>query len=507
MWAERAYKTKADGTQLTLDELTNIARFAELISLNKQFGADPINILLSQSKTLQQAQNIKEFEDLILTLYNASNSTEPALNKKVKETNTFKQNINQLQMYEYNAGELLVEMWKNASEELKMELKNYPKLFLAMGGASKILDIGEITLDNKSYNFATEEVTKKLAEICNKLINFYTDTEKLHKKLNKGIFTLKDPEISQNGLNGYELVRLQNFVPIFASDIFNDGYKNKLKTSGVLGVVEQLDIVDYMTQIRDICFEKHTEKIVKINDKERLIDFVNPETSAASVSLFVLPYNQGIVKAPQNYGKIFEETTIYNGKTIKDLLPEVIKNLSTSNIPTQKIEVTEAQMLDIERIITTSAALVEQYNALYVSNKTNDIRGDSFFIIKRMDDAIKAKWEKLFKNMNEDFIKKRFVENGMTGGNVYRLIYYGDFMGEAELKGKNSEYVFMIWRINKINFDTKDKQTKLEKVAPIKVPYFDFYVPLEQLDTSYSILNKISEDSFVSIAKTNNIWI
>jgi len=262
-----------------------------------------------------------------------------------------------------------------------------------------------------------------------------------------------------------------------------------------------------MTQIRDICFEKHTEKIVKINDKERLIDFVNPETSAASVSLFVLPYNQGIVKAPQNYGKIFEETTIYNGKTIKDLLPEVIKNLSTSNIPTQKIEVTEAQMLDIERIITTSAALVEQYNALYVSNKTNDIRGDSFFIIKRMDDAIKAKWEKLFKNMNEDFIKKRFVENGMTGGNVYRLIYYGDFMGEAELKGKNSEYVFMIWRINKINFDTKDKQTKLEKVAPIKVPYFDFYVPLEQLDTSYSILNKISEDSFVSIAKTTNIWI
>lgn len=131
MWDNRAYKTKVDGTKITLEELTTTERYKTLILLNKTFGQEDINILLSQSKTLQQ-ENIQEYSNLVKTLQQTTNQIEQSLNKKIKETNTFKKYVNQLGFYDYNTGELAVKMWKNADETLKTEIKNYPKTFFSI---------------------------------------------------------------------------------------------------------------------------------------------------------------------------------------------------------------------------------------------------------------------------------------------------------------------------------------------------------------------------------------
>jgi len=514
MWNERAYKTKADNTALTLDDLTSIDRFKAIILLNKTFGAEQINVMLSQSPVLQQTQDFclayfrTQYEDFVKTLYDASNSTELSLNKKVKDTNTFKKYVNQLGLYDYNAGELAVQMWKNADDALKAEIKANPTLFLAMIGYSKILDIGTVILDGQEYNFATKDSVEKLANVCQKVFDFYSKTEQQYKTLKKGPFAVADQNISENGLKAYELNRLQNFVTIFASDIIEGRYEKKLREGGVANVINQLDIADYMNQLKEISLAKACEKVVQINGKSRMIDFTNPEISAASISLFVLPYNSGIVNPPENYGKIFSEIKTDTGNTIKDLLPDVIAYLSTGKIPATKIGVTELQMVDLERVIALSASLTEHYNGLYVSSVSGRIVGDSFFLTKRMNDGIRAAWGKLFNNMNSNFIEQKFPENTLSGPNVFRLVCYGDFFDESNLQGKSKENIFEVLRISQIKIGEKNT---LEKIAPTIVDYTGkLYLDFNVLDSKIENVGNISDlsaDGFETVAKTNLMWI
>jgi len=155
MFSERAYKTKADGSSITLEELTSIPRYKALIILNKEFGQDNINILLSQSSELQNSQNIGQYEDLIKTLQAASNTFEETAGQKINELDVFKKYINQWGLFDNNAGEYAVQIWKNASDKLKEEIMQHPKLFLAYLGKNRAwVEAGKIKIGDKEYDFS-----------------------------------------------------------------------------------------------------------------------------------------------------------------------------------------------------------------------------------------------------------------------------------------------------------------------------------------------------------------
>jgi hypothetical protein len=173
---ETSYSLRAYKEGTTLDALTSSERYKTLMLLNNAFGEQEINLLLSQSTTLQKG-DITKYSDLIKTLTDASNATEASLGKKVKETNTFKQYVNQLGLYDYNAGELAVKMWDGASTELKEQIKAHPKwaLSIVSGFApfvsgkdaqnSEILDlVVNYAKEHFSYHVETEKILNDLAD-------------------------------------------------------------------------------------------------------------------------------------------------------------------------------------------------------------------------------------------------------------------------------------------------------------------------------------------------------
>ena len=139
MLMERAYSYDEEGNKISkvelIDKVITKERVDALRELNKysieKYGRiEDINILLSQSGALQKAikqENIKQFEDLIETLYKAAGAEEGSITTKIKDMPDFKKYINQLGLFDTNTGEYAVQMWLKGGSELKEEIKKTPK--------------------------------------------------------------------------------------------------------------------------------------------------------------------------------------------------------------------------------------------------------------------------------------------------------------------------------------------------------------------------------------------
>ncbi|MEM2121087.1 MAG: stalk domain-containing protein, partial [Candidatus Woesearchaeota archaeon] len=175
MFNARAYKTKSDGTKITLEDLTTTERYKTLMLLNKTFGKEDINILLAQSKTL--SQNPELYSELINTLKTASHKIEEPVNQEIKDLRVFKNYINQWGLYDNNAGELAVKLWNSLSQELREEVKQHPKLFLSYVGKYRAwAEAGKVKIGSKEYDF--REVFDDIVKFTKDQIGYVIKMEK-----------------------------------------------------------------------------------------------------------------------------------------------------------------------------------------------------------------------------------------------------------------------------------------------------------------------------------------
>jgi len=353
MWNERAYKTKADNTALTLDDLTSTERFKAIILLNKTFGAEQINVMLSQSPVLQQTQDFclayfrTQYEDFVKTLYDASNSTELSLNIKVKDTNTFKKYVNQLGLYDYNAGELAVQMWKNADDALKAEIKLHPKTFLAI-----VSGFGPVAA---SPDAQKQDLFNMILKYANEHFSYHVDTEKI---LNGLADQEKDDDL-RRPLENFDWLTLQFLLP-------NQSWTNAENVEKKSTFLEKIDntfnYVEALKTIRDNAIKNfHNVKVQAHSDI--ILDFLSNNLGSASIDYVI---NIGADYFNRGYGTPWGETytkETTGWPTTTDL--EIANKLSyLFGKGTEKINDDEKITIDktkgwaqIERIVNTALNL------------------------------------------------------------------------------------------------------------------------------------------------------
>lgn len=402
MFSERAYKKKADGTQITLEELTSIERYKALIALNKTFASEDINILLSQSKTLQEYVNnnrVSELKEIVDTLYKASNSVELTLNKKVKDTTTFKEYVNQTGLYDYNAGELAVLLWKNADDAIKAEIKSHPKTFLAIvAGFGPYADAGKITYESKEYDFQDSTITTGIAEWASKLFNYYVETEKIFREQKSWLF-----KIGYNrGLEFYDFIIMQGLIPGTIANFDNGGFYETLKNRGLKEALSQtLNITEEMKKIRDLVIEKYHN----VTEKGYKIDWLDPIIGPAQISLkmnWLGLFKTGEKGIP--YGVILKEG---EGKKLTD--KEAAAKIAQLLNPTNKevFETNQFGLVQLENVVMKALATPMIEGKYEYKGK---IKVDSASLLLMLDDATKKKIGNIFGLTNINSQKYHYIE-------------------------------------------------------------------------------------------------
>ncbi|MGC8929327.1 MAG: hypothetical protein ACP5OZ_02270, partial [Candidatus Woesearchaeota archaeon] len=438
MWNERANKTKTNNSIITLEELTSIPRYKTLILLNKTYSTEEINILLSQSPTLQNSENIKEFEDLINTLYNASNSTELLLNKKVKDTNNFKKYINQLGLYDYNAGELAVQMWQNANDTLKTEIKSHPKMFLGItAGFGPYVNTGEFEINGQKYNFQDREIFENMRNWSLNLLDYYIETEKIFKEKNVWLF-----KIGYNkGLEFYDFTLLQGLIPGTLANIDNGGFSKILETSGLKEALNHtFNITEQMKGIRDLIIEKYHG----VSEEGYDIDWLDPIVGPAQISMkmnWLGLHRTGKKGIP--YGVILKEG---DGKNLTDLEASnmILKLLNPTN--KEVFETNQYGLIQLETIVMRSIAN-PLFEGRYKVNKTT--KGDSAALILVLDDKTKKKVGNFL---------------GITNINIQKYYFIEKFKWEEIVSLTDAVYYMMAFRRDPTNINPTD----IDKIAKDK---------------------------------------
>ncbi len=288
MFSERTYKKKSDGTEITLEDLTSIERYKALIALNKTFAKEEINILLSQSKTLQEYVNngkINELKELVDTLYKAGNSLEPALSDskkevKVKDTNTFKKYTNQLMLYDYNSGEIAIKLWQEANQELREDIKTHPKTTLAVVGV-----FGPVASAPEAQN---EETFKEVVNYAKEHFAYHVETEKMLKEIAD---KEKDNDL-RRPLENFDWLTLQFMFP-------NQSWTNAENVEKKQTFEEKLehtfDYIEDMKTIREFSIKNFHDAKVQ-NHPEIVLDFLSNKLGSASIDYVINtfdPVNKG----------------------------------------------------------------------------------------------------------------------------------------------------------------------------------------------------------------------
>ena len=294
MLMERAYSYDEEGNKISkvelIDKVITKERVDALRELNKysieKYGRiEDINILLSQSPTLQEAikqENIKQFEDLIETLYKATDSEEKYLNKKVKETNTFKKYVNQLGLFDNNTGELAVKIWEEATQELKEEIKKHPKFFLAI-----ISGFGPYINNQQAQQ---EEVMNAIINYAKQHFSYHVETEKILEEL----ADKEQNDDLRRPLENFDWILLQGLIPGSYGNSLNI---KKVKDKGFLEQLKQtFDYVNEMKTIRDNAIKYHHN--VRDEKYNITIDLLSNTLGPASIErlIDVIPpaYKKGV---------------------------------------------------------------------------------------------------------------------------------------------------------------------------------------------------------------------
>ena len=410
----RAYKKKADGTDITLDDLISRERVSTLLALNKVFAEEPINILLSQSPTLQKAAkegNLQDYKELVDTLYKASNEMEVPAGKKIKELDVFKKYINQLGLFDHNAGEYAVQMWKQASPELREEIKSHPKLFLSYIGKNRAwVNAGKVKIGNREYDFGT--VFQDIVKYTLDQMDYVTKTEKY--------FQEKGYELYQYSGYGDKIENLP-FIWMQGSP-FTPGLSH-------IELIKKKLSYGQMTlkeAIEDLMTTKGTEEILNIAEKRYhnvpigargcVSDFLGPgigpkeygskpATSAMWVDVKVrgpkksLAPTQGIPEANLPYGTILN---LMSGKHISvtraQAIEDIINLLQKNNPPSsERISTYDTgDEMAVEKIINN--ALIR----FTIEYKWKSYRSE-LFILKDKDKLMDVGWINMIIMLNKNF--------------------------------------------------------------------------------------------------------
>ena len=423
MYNNRTYKKKADGTTITIDDLTSVERYKLLITLNKTFGVEEINILLSQSPTLQtEIKNLNQYEDLIKALYKASNKTELFINKKVKETNTFKQNINQLSLYDNNTSELILQIWKE-NDAMKSFIKSHPKTTLALAStfSNFLLEQGKVKLENKEYNLNSQEAMNEIKNIIINLFGYFDNTEDDFRNQNVGF---AQSVYHKEGIESYTICELQGLAPITVADIFNNVFTSKLKKEGVVQAISLFDVTELLNQFKDIS-SKYRMKILKLHDWNNAIDWLNPEIGAASVNMKLSPY--GIYNY---FDKIFiEGNPVFEHDESKK--PSPVKNLAERAIPLLKKEyISNGERIHAWRVETIGVikliniALLRPVIESVRPGKTSIFDSGDGSIKDRMDAESEKSAEQFLKNANIQTFRNTVPDGEYSDGYFFAIFLY-----------------------------------------------------------------------------------
>ncbi|MCX6710002.1 MAG: copper amine oxidase N-terminal domain-containing protein [Candidatus Woesearchaeota archaeon] len=356
---ETSYSLRAYKEGTTLDALTSSERYKALMLLNNAFGEQEINLLLSQSPTLQK-NNLQQYSDLVKTLQDASNATEASLGKKVKETNTFRQYVNQLGLYDYNAGELAVKMWDGANDALKAEIKSHPKTFLAItAGFGPYASANKITYEEKEYDFQDFSVSQGISEWALKLFDYDVKTEKELLSNKEGIVN------KFGGLENEDFMLLKTMIPDFSFDVIQT--QKTGKPFGFFRVLKEKGLYDALKSAFDITGEmEKTLEIAKnyyhdVKEQGITADWLG-ECGAAYVDLKI----NSLIKAKINgvktsgvpYGDVTISATspIYNTTNSEELalVNEKLKPENTPKEDKDKISVDANRISRIEDLLLKS---------------------------------------------------------------------------------------------------------------------------------------------------------
>jgi len=494
MYNNRAYKKKADGSKITIDDLTSVERYKLLMALNKTFKTEEINILLSQSPTLQkEIKNLNQYEDLIKALYNASNKTELFLNKKVKETNTFNQNINQLSLYDNNASELILQIWKE-NDEMKNFIKSHPKTTLALAStfSNFLLEQGKITLQNKEYNLNSQEAMNEIKNIIIKLFGYFEKTEEDFRNQNVGF---SQSVYHKEGIESYTICELQGLAPITSADIFNNVFASKLNKEGVVQAISLFDVTELLNQFKDIS-SKYRMKILKFGDRNIAIDWLNPEIGAASVRMKLSPY------PIENSLTLIEGNPVFEGDENKE--PRPVKSIAEMAIPllkkeyfsnAERIRAREIEIVGVQKLINI-ALLRPVIERVRPGNKTNYSFGTGS-AKDRMDAESEKLAQQFLKNANIQTFRKTVPDGEYSDANFFAIFLYNpNFSDISVYREYNSMFLpcrVGIWKsyIEKGIKKEDLEKGKIEQLVNIKLK------PENKLYWQHSLL-----DEFISIDKS-----
>ena len=414
-------------------------RILSFAALNSVFGNNPINLLLSESPSIQQAvkeNTLNKYSDLIERMQAVANSEDTSLNKKIEQTNTFKENINQYSLYKFNTAELLVRLW-NSNDQIRDFMKTHPKTSLAIvsGYSNLIFGQGKVTYQGKEYDFNNEKVMDELQKIISKLFLYYGSTE---KEFNEKQFGFARSEDHKGGLESFSVNDLIGLVPVTVVDA-NYYFKKVLVKDGVIAAVDLFDMADELQKVKEALYKYQWKKVQLSEHKTIYINPFFPEIGTASVRMLVSPYplstsndiNTHVAK--NSILKRDPHFTVHLGdRSTKTLVDKVINTLNDGWQPSYKgIYARQLEIAGVKQIID-NALLYPIHVQIWSGWVKEDLHGDAGSENMRADENSKKLAKKFLINTNFKLAEKLLPKGEWSDANLKAILLWGITSNEVK---------------------------------------------------------------------------
>ncbi|MEM0231047.1 MAG: stalk domain-containing protein [Candidatus Woesearchaeota archaeon] len=504
----RAYNFRSDGSAITIEDLTSTDRYRTLISLNKLFAPEDINILLSESPTLQKG-NLSQYSQLINSLIECSNAQEQFLNEKVKDTNTFKQNINQLSLYDNNTAELIIRLW-NENESLRGFIASHPKTTLAVASAfsNTILEQGRINYDGKEYDLNSPEAFERIKGILSGLFNYFAKTEETFKSQKLGF---AQSIYHNSGIESYTLIELQGLAPITAADICDGVFASTLKDQGVSAAISMFDVNELLPKLYEVAMKNYHMRVASYGSGKVLLDWLNPEIGPASIRIKLTPFYMSTRPDIIEGGIVFKSDEKKNPEQVKDVAVKALSIMDKFSFTTdERIKAREIEMVGVEKLINIALLRPVIENLYAVDLKNNTAKSGTGSAIDRMD----AESEKLARQIggatifNLEKLRSSLPAGRYSDANVIAILLYTE-MQPKDLSTYEKNPILLPCRIG------PGWIIRPELVAPVTLNDSDrLYFGIESIDKkiegsslvqsfgSYSAESNEEFDRKLSVAKS-----
>lgn len=424
-------------------------RILSLVALNSVFGNNPINLLLSESPSIQQAvkeKTLNKYSDLIEKMQVVANSEDASLNKKIEQTNTFKENIDQYSLYKFNTAELLVRLW-NSNDQIHNFMKTHPKTSLAIvsGYSNLILEQGKVTYQGKDYNFDSKEVMDELQKIISKLFLYYGNTE---KEFNEKQFGFARSEDHKGGLESFSVNDLVGLVPVTVVDS-NYYFKKVLAKQGVIAAVDLFDMADELQKVKEALYKYQWKKVQLSYQKSIYINPFFPEIGTESVRMLVSPYpvnpfNEDEINdyvAKNSILKRDPHFTVHLGdRSTKTLVDKVVNALNNGWQPSYKgIYARQLEIAGVRQIMD-NALLYPIHVTIWPWKE--DLHGCAASENMRADENSKKLAKKFLTNTNFKLAEKLLPKGEWSSANIKAILLWGITSNEVKYVNtfKKNEY-------------------------------------------------------------------